>query len=904
MIITNLLYWALLGTLVPQAGTPSEQHPMVVRDVDGRSATAVQTWLEPTRVDLGGSAPASDSALVTSFLSVNQDPEGDMPRALAFTPDGATVLVVNRDTDTLTFFDVASASITDTLTVGDFPVDVAVTPDGSFAVVPNVLDDTVSIIDLSSKTVAATVAVTGSQPFAVAVTGDSSTAVVAVINDGVSSAFSIIDLPTGMETSSFATSGQGVLGFFFTPESGIFGNLFTQFALAADDVTILLPDRAAGRVRLYDITTGNQTANLAVAAAPLAVDIHPDGTTAVVSHESGANTISVIDVVNKTLMSSISTGGNNLSNQVIRITPDKSHAIAAISNNVIFVNLTTGFTTATLSTGTVGDIQLSFDGQYAFVSNFNSRLIDIASQTVVDTLSVAPTAEAAASPIEHRVVGLNNRFREDIHLYDTNGAAGFVEAVALSGEPDEGDAPRTIAITPDGTTAVVANNTSRNVAILDLTTRTVRAYVDTGDRPLGVAVTPDGTHAVVCNGDGDTVSIIDLATDLRVANLAVSGRPSEVAISPDSQTAYVTSVSGTDRVHFIDLAGAASSVTGSLVSGQMGSIGYSYGVISGLAVSPDGSVLAVCISFDDRLLLIDTASQTMIKKVIVGDFPIRVSFDASGQSAYVVNSFGDSVSVVDIQGAASSVIATIPGVEFPLVDVAGAKGAFHYVGNFDSNNPRLYVIDTTTNTVVTSLLLPAPARAASVSALDESLYLVTTGGDFVRVHTAGAASSILSTSPLTAGPPDMVYSESQRIAVVPQPGADDGVDIVDVPFPWENVGGGTIGANGPPTLVGSGPLIAGSTAGLDLTDAPPNALMLAWLSFSSVPQAFFGGTIHATPFAQQFLFFANGTGGFSVSTTWPGGIPPGTNAWFQFFVQDVSVIWGITLSNALKITTP
>jgi uncharacterized membrane protein len=121
---------------------------------------------------------------------------------------------------------------------------------------------------------------------------------------------------------------------------------------------------------------------------------------------------------------------------------------------------------------------------------------------------------------------------------------------------------------------------------------------------------------------------------------------------------------------------------------------------------------------------------------------------------------------------------------------------------------------------------------------------------------------------------------------------------------WTGLGGGTAGINGMPGLSGSGSLVGGSTATLELTDAPANALMLAWLSFSSVPQSFFGGTIHATPFANQFLFSADAAGSFAASTTWPNGVPSGTEVWFQFIVQDLSVIHGLTLSNGLKATTP
>ncbi len=122
--------------------------------------------------------------------------------------------------------------------------------------------------------------------------------------------------------------------------------------------------------------------------------------------------------------------------------------------------------------------------------------------------------------------------------------------------------------------------------------------------------------------------------------------------------------------------------------------------------------------------------------------------------------------------------------------------------------------------------------------------------------------------------------------------------------PWQGLGGGTVGINGPVTLIGTGSLTGGSSASLSLTNAPPNSALLAWLSFGSTPAFFFGGTVHAMPFAQQFLFQADALGELEVSATWPAGVPAGTEAWFQFFAEDPSVLWGITLSNAIKATTP
>ncbi len=134
------------------------------------------------------------------------------------------------------------------------------------------------------------------------------------------------------------------------------------------------------------------------------------------------------------------------------------------------------------------------------------------------------------------------------------------------------------------------------------------------------------------------------------------------------------------------------------------------------------------------------------------------------------------------------------------------------------------------------------------------------------------------------------------------------IDNVSIAFPdadpWSDLGGGTVGANGPDTLAGNGTLVGGTTAGLDSTGAPANALTLAWLSFSSVPFNALGGTVHAAPFSNQFLFTADGAGDVSVSTTWPVGVPSGTEVWFQFLSADPSVVWGITMTNGLKATTP
>jgi hypothetical protein len=121
---------------------------------------------------------------------------------------------------------------------------------------------------------------------------------------------------------------------------------------------------------------------------------------------------------------------------------------------------------------------------------------------------------------------------------------------------------------------------------------------------------------------------------------------------------------------------------------------------------------------------------------------------------------------------------------------------------------------------------------------------------------------------------------------------------------WENLGGGTLGSNGTPILLGSGPLTAGSLANLTLVNAPPNAIMLFWISLSSSPINAVGGTLFPLPADIKLILAADAFGIFQVSIPWAAGAPPSTEVWWQMIVQDNSSVHGITLSNGLKSTTP
>ncbi len=88
--------------------------------------------------------------------------------AIAITSDGNTLLVVNPDSNSLTFVDTASQAAIIELPVGIDPRSVAVSADGDTAFVANQGSDDLSVIDLPSRAVVATLGV-GDRPVGVAV---------------------------------------------------------------------------------------------------------------------------------------------------------------------------------------------------------------------------------------------------------------------------------------------------------------------------------------------------------------------------------------------------------------------------------------------------------------------------------------------------------------------------------------------------------------------------------------------------------------------------------------------------------------------------------------------------------------------------------------------------------------
>lgn len=205
-----------------------------------------------------------------------------------------------------------------------------------------------------------------------------------------------------------------------------------------------------------------------------------------------------------------------------------------------------------------------------------------------------------------------------------------------------GAGPHEIAVSPDGRTAVISNYgpddlPGNSLTVIDIAATRVVTTLPLGiyRRPHGVAWLPDNRQIVVTAEDNQVLLLIDVPTGRIVRAIPTHGKISHmVAVHPDGQRAYVTSI-GSGDLTVIDIPRGR----------VMAQIPLGKGA-EGIALSPDGSQVWAACREDDSVTVLDSGTLKVIRKLDTARFPVRVTFSPDGKTVLITNARASSVEII------------------------------------------------------------------------------------------------------------------------------------------------------------------------------------------------------------------------------------------------------------------
>lgn len=293
------------------------------------------------------------------------------------------------------------------------------------------------------------------------------------------------------------------------------------------------------------------------------------------------------------------------------------------------------------------------------------------------------------------------------------------------------------------TTAIiyVAHSQSHSLSVIHLPADKTVAAIQIGNSsfsdlnhtpsyPTGVAVTPDGSRAYVTDAV-QYVRVVDTPSNSVIATIAAGSDPEAIVISPDGTTAYVTSITCSApscpdnpppvaSVEVIDT--TSNSLTATISIGNVLSA-----LLSGIAISPDGTRVYVSNNDGGQIWAIDTASKQVVATIstaVLGFVGVSISPDGSRLYAASVGN-PSAVDAIDTKANALVTSISLPGFDVPTRIAITPDGSHAYV---TGDGGHVWVIDTAMNSVVTAISVTAGQPLMDVAFAPDGTHAYVTCG--------------------------------------------------------------------------------------------------------------------------------------------------------------------------------
>jgi DNA-binding beta-propeller fold protein YncE len=340
-----------------------------------------------------------------------------------------------------------------------------------------------------------------------------------------------------------------------------------------------------------------------------------DDTGKLVPHPPGKDTVSIIDISNRTkprivanlpIMNTVVGPPTN-----VAITPNQT--IALVANSLDWVADGSSWKGQPDNKIIVIDLKASPPAQIG--------VVEVGKQPSGVAINKAGTLALVTNRAENSVSVLAINGKE-VKVVDT------VSVAAAAGGPNE--QVSAVAITPDGKRALVAKFASHKMALLDIDGQKVtyaKYDIATGLWPYNVQITSDGKLGLAGNngaagasdGQTDTVAVIDMeAKPPRVIDQVVVGDgPEGLAVSPAGGYAAAIILNGTGNVprnaffardkSYVSLLKIDGKKVRRVARAEVG------GLAEGAAFSPDGKYLYVGNYLDNDITILRVENDKLVK---------------------------------------------------------------------------------------------------------------------------------------------------------------------------------------------------------------------------------------------------------------------------------------------------
>ncbi len=369
-------------------------------------------------------------------------------------------------------------------------------------------------------------------------------------------------------------------------------------AAVADDLALTQNVRLTNPVRVV-VGLGhpgqNQvTATINVGLTPVDIRVSSQGGQGERGYvvNRGSNSVSVIDVATKALVTSVPVGPGPVAVYTFRNFLYVTNQGSSLSpgNSISAIDMTTNQVVGTYRTGLLPDQgQPNLDGSRLYVAN---------------------TGETSVTAID-RLTGMT------------------VATVPLPATPSSG-----LTAQARGDRVYVVLPTPPAVAIIDQATHTVTKMITVGSNPQFPFELESLRRLYVANQGSNTVSVIDLDTESLLTTIPVGRGPVNARTDLPRNRVYVENrTDGTISV--ID------ATTNQVIRT------VSVGRNSRLRVSPDGQRIFAQSLAEGKTYVVDADSLNVIATVPVGANPIQERFSSDGSKAFIVNRNDGTVSVIE-----------------------------------------------------------------------------------------------------------------------------------------------------------------------------------------------------------------------------------------------------------------